>query len=61
MPEKPHNFWQELKRRKVFRVIAMYAAAAYVIIELSNNIVEPLNLPDLNICPVYFCNSTIEP
>ncbi len=46
MPEKPHNFWQELKRRKVFRVIAMYAAAAYVIIELSNNIVEPLNLPD---------------
>ena len=46
MPEKPHNFWQEVKRRKVFRVIAMYAAAAYVIIELSNNIVEPLNLPD---------------
>ena len=46
MSEKPHNFWQELKRRKVFRVIAMYAAAAYVIIELSNNIVGPLNLPD---------------
>ena len=46
MPEKPHNFWQELKRRKVIRVIAMYAGAAYVIIELINNIVEPLRLPE---------------
>jgi len=46
MPEKPHNFWQELKRRKVIRVIAMYAGAAYVIIELSTNIVEPLKLPE---------------
>jgi tetratricopeptide (TPR) repeat protein len=45
MNNKPSNFWKELKRRKVFRVIAMYAAAAYVIIELSNNIVEPLSLP----------------
>jgi len=49
MPDKSNNslnFWQELKRRKVFRVVAMYAAAAYVIIELSNNVVEPLSLPD---------------
>jgi len=46
MPEKHHNFWQELKRCKAFSVIAMYAAAAYVIIELSNNIVEPLRLPE---------------
>ena len=48
MPDKPNNpfqFWQELKRRKVIRVIAMYVAAAYVIIELSNNVVEPLSLP----------------
>ena len=41
----PFNFWQELKRRKVFRVLAMYAGSAYVIIELVNNIAEPLNLP----------------
>jgi len=34
MADNPTNFWQELKRRKVFRVIVMYAAAAYVIIEL---------------------------
>jgi len=44
-PNNPFQFWQELKRRKVFRVIAMYVAAAYVIIELSNNVVEPLSLP----------------
>jgi TolB-like protein len=41
----PFNFWQELKRRNVFRVIAVYAGAAYVIIELTNNVVEPLGLP----------------
>jgi tetratricopeptide (TPR) repeat protein len=49
MPEQsknPFNFWQELKRRKVFRVIAIYAGAAYVIIELVNNIAEPLHLPE---------------
>ena len=42
----PFNFWQELKRRKVFRVIVMYAGAAYVIIELVNNVAEPLHLPE---------------
>jgi len=45
-PDNPTTFWQELKRRKVVRVIALYAAAAYVIIELSNNVVQPLNLPE---------------
>lgn len=48
MPKKnktPFKFWHELKRRKVFRVLAMYAGAAYVIIELVNNIAEPLGLP----------------
>ena len=48
MPDKSNNrfqFWKELKRRKVFKVVAMYAAAAYVIIELTNNIAEPLGLP----------------
>jgi adenylate cyclase len=45
MPNKLSQFWQELKRRKVIKVIAMYAGAAYVLIELTNNVVEPLNLP----------------
>jgi hypothetical protein len=37
----PSNFWQELKRRKVVRVITVYAAAAFVIIELITNVYEP--------------------
>ena len=40
------RFWLELKRRKVFRVIAMYAGAAFVIIEVTNNVVDPLGLPN---------------
>jgi tetratricopeptide (TPR) repeat protein len=45
MTEKPNNFWQEFKRRKVFRVLAIYAGTAYIIIEVVNNISEPLHLP----------------
>ena len=46
MPNKLSQFWQELKRRKVIYVITVYASAAFVIIELVNNVVEPLNLPE---------------
>ena len=49
MPNSPNNlsrFWQELKRRKVIYVITVYASAAFVIIELVNNVAEPLNLPE---------------
>jgi len=46
MPNKLSKFWQELKRRKVIYVITVYASAAFVIIELANNVVEPLNLPE---------------
>ena len=45
-PNKLVQFWLELKRRKVFSVIAMYAGAAYIIIELVNNVSEPLHLPE---------------
>jgi len=40
------RFWQELKRRKVVRVITVYAAAAFVILELMSIVVEPLQLPE---------------
>ena len=40
------QFWQELKRRKVVRVITVYAAAAFVILELMSIVVEPLQLPE---------------
>jgi len=45
-PNKLSQFWQELKRRNVVRVVTVYAGAAFVIIELINNITEPLHLPE---------------
>ncbi|MEN8228581.1 MAG: hypothetical protein ABFS38_10545 [Bacteroidota bacterium] len=42
---KLSQFWQELKRRRVIHVITVYASAAFVLIELINNLTEPLNLP----------------
>jgi adenylate cyclase len=39
------QFWQELKRRKVIHVITVYATSTFVLIELVNNLSEPLNLP----------------
>ena len=46
MPNKLIQFWQELKRRKVTRTVTVYAAAAFVILELVSIIVEPLKLPE---------------
>jgi len=34
------RFWLELKRRKVFGVVTTYAPAAYIIIEVTNNIMD---------------------
>jgi len=48
MPQRPNKivqFWQELKRRRVIHVITVYASASFVLIELINNLTEPLNLP----------------
>ncbi|MDT8400854.1 MAG: hypothetical protein RQ743_04095 [Bacteroidales bacterium] len=57
MPEKPQNFWQELKRRKVIRVVIGYGAASYVILELISIIAEPLGLPQwtINFVLVILC------
>ena len=40
------RFWKELKRRKVIHVITVYAATAFVILELVNMVARPLQLPD---------------
>ncbi len=40
------QFWNELKRRKVFRVIAMYAATAFIIMEAGEIMLPRLGLPD---------------
>jgi adenylate cyclase len=44
-PKKLSRFWQELKRRRVIHVITVYASSSFVLIELVNNLTEPLNLP----------------
>ncbi len=60
MPEQsnnPFNFWQELKRRKVIRVITVYGAAAFVILELVDIVSPSLGLPTwtLNFIIVLLC------
>jgi len=44
--KRPFLFWKELKRRGVPRVMAMYAATAFIIIEASDIILPRLGLPD---------------
>ena len=49
MPDNPNKlsqFWKELKRRRVIHVIIVYATAAFIIVELVNNVFEPLRLPE---------------
>jgi tetratricopeptide (TPR) repeat protein len=45
-PEKISRFWQELKRRRVIKVIAMYAATAFIIMEAADIMFPRLGLPD---------------
>jgi hypothetical protein len=56
-PNKLSQFWQELKRRKVIRVITVYAAAAFVILELVDILAPSLRLPDwtLNLVLILLC------
>lgn len=51
-PNKIIQFWQELKRRKVFSVIAMYAAAAFIILEVVDIVLPRLGLPDWTVTMV---------
>ena len=44
-PNKLSQLWQELKRRRVVHVITVYASVSFVLIELVNNLTEPLSLP----------------
>jgi len=45
-PNKLSRFWQELKRRNVTRVLAVYIAAAFMILELISMFSEQIGLPD---------------
>ena len=60
MPDKsngPFQFWQELKRRKVIRVITVYAAASFVLLELVDILADPLGLPGwtINLVLILLC------
>jgi TolB-like protein len=39
------KFWRELKRRKTGRVIVVYSATAFIILQLTDIIAQPLQLP----------------
>ncbi|MGW8314794.1 MAG: FlgO family outer membrane protein [Bacteroidales bacterium] len=52
MPNRPvsiYKFWQELKRRRVIRVLAMYAATAFIILEVVDIVSPALLLPSWTI------------
>ena len=60
MPDRPTKltqFWQELKRRKVIKVIAMYAATTFIILEVVDIVAPSLGLPiwTLNLVIVLLC------
>jgi adenylate cyclase len=51
---KLSQFWQELKRRNVVRVITVYAGAAFVILEASDLIFPRLGFPDWTVDVVLY-------
>ena len=51
---KISQFWQELKRRNVTRVLAVYIAAAFMVLELVDIVSEPFGLPDWSLRVAFF-------
>ncbi len=42
-------FWTELKRRRVIRVVVLYAIAGWVVIEVASTVLPNLDLPDWSV------------
>ncbi len=64
MPDKsdnPFKFWEELKRRKVVRVVTVYGAAAFIMLELVSIVAPSLGLPSwtLNMIIVFLLSHFI--
>lgn len=59
--ERLYRFWQELKRRNVVRRNAVYAATAFVILELFSIIQQPLKLPEwtLTLVIILLCSGFV--
>ncbi len=53
-PNKLSTFWQEVKRRKVIHVMTVYIAVAFSLLEITDIISGPLNLPSRIITIVMF-------
>lgn len=43
------SFWSELKRRRVIRVVVLYAVAGWIVIEVASTVLPNLNLPDWSV------------
>ena len=43
------GMWAELKRRRVVRVVALYAVAGWIVIEVSSTVLPNLDLPDWSV------------
>lgn len=57
MTERPptlQSFFAELKRRRVFRVMAVYGAVAFVVLQVADIAFEPLGLPSWTMTFVLF-------
>lgn len=53
-PNKLSQFWHELKRRNVTRVLAVYIAVAFMLLELVDMISEPFGLPEWSMKIAFF-------
>ncbi|MCB1672326.1 MAG: hypothetical protein R3F41_06235 [Gammaproteobacteria bacterium] len=40
------SFFQELKRRKVFRVAAVYAVVAWLLVQVADTVMPALQMPE---------------
>jgi adenylate cyclase len=43
------GFWEELKRRRVIRVVVLYAIAGWIVIEVASTVLPNLNLPQWSV------------
>ena len=43
------NLWSELRRRRVIRVVAIYAVVGWIVIEVASTVLPNLNLPEWSV------------
>ena len=53
-PSSLQAFFAELKRRRVFRIMAVYGAVAFVILQVADLAIDPLGLPEWTMTFILF-------